>query len=391
MQITVSRNELAEAYAWTKRNLPKRTVLPILAGIIVSVDEAGRLNLSTFDFETSGRTWIDGELALPGRILVHGAYLGGIISALPKGVRERVTLSADDERLIITSGKTSWKLPALPIGEYPQFPVLPELSGVIDGKEFAKAVEQVGRAAGRDDTLPILTGIHLDPVEGAVTFAATDRYRLAVKRVEWVAGTPAAPAIIPVAPLVQVAKPAGKAGTKVSIHLSTDVVGLVDDRHELTTRPISGEFVRYKERFPTEFVDTVTVDAGTLAGAIDRVSVTAERGQPVELRYTDGVVTAGTYSAELEATEPVDATTESGADLKIGFCPAYMLDALAGFTGQVRVGFNGSNKPVTVSADSDALVVLLVPQRVAEPAPVPVEAKDEQPEAETAEEVPAAA
>ena len=40
-------------------------------------------------------------------------------------------------------------------------------------------------AAGRDDTLPMLTGIRLE-IDGArLTLAATDRFRLAVRELDW--------------------------------------------------------------------------------------------------------------------------------------------------------------------------------------------------------------
>jgi hypothetical protein len=47
------------------------------------------------------------------------------------------------------------------VEDYPQLPVMPTASGTIAGASFAAAVAQVAIAAGRDDTLPTLTGIRI--------------------------------------------------------------------------------------------------------------------------------------------------------------------------------------------------------------------------------------
>ena len=58
------------------------------------------------------------------------------------------------------------------------------------GDVFAEAVPQVAVAAGRDDTLPMLTGIRVEIDGRRLTLAATDRFRLAVRELEWTPATP---------------------------------------------------------------------------------------------------------------------------------------------------------------------------------------------------------
>ena len=53
----------------------------------------------------------------------------------------------------------------------------------MDGGLLGAAIGQVGPAASRDDTLPMLTGVCLDIDGDTLTLAATDRYRLAVRDV----------------------------------------------------------------------------------------------------------------------------------------------------------------------------------------------------------------
>ena len=69
--------------------------------------------------------------------------------------------------------------------DYPALPEMPGASGSLRGDVFAAAVAQVSVAAGRDDTLPVLTGVRLEIEAEKITMAATDRYRLAVRDLAW--------------------------------------------------------------------------------------------------------------------------------------------------------------------------------------------------------------
>src|SRR6266705_3586503 len=54
-----------------------------------------------------------------------------------------------------------------------------------DAGAFAAAVAQVAVAAGRDDTLTLLTGVRVELEGSTMTLLATDRYRLAIKELQW--------------------------------------------------------------------------------------------------------------------------------------------------------------------------------------------------------------
>ena len=72
----------------------------------------------------------------------------------------------------------------MPVDDYPKLPTMPTTAGTVDSAEFATAVGQVAVAAGRDDTLPMLTGVRLEIDGEKLTLAATDRYRLAVRELD---------------------------------------------------------------------------------------------------------------------------------------------------------------------------------------------------------------
>ena len=117
-----------------------------------------------------------------GQALVSGRLLAEITRSLPP---HPVDVALDGARLTISCASARFTLPTMPVEDYPRLPDMPATAGTVDGTLFATAVAQAAVAAGRDDTLPMLTGVRVEIVGDKLTLAATDRYRLAVRELEW--------------------------------------------------------------------------------------------------------------------------------------------------------------------------------------------------------------
>jgi len=135
--------------------------------------------------------------AAPGRVLVPGLALRDIVKGAGKShtARQRDTLpivmhGADNMWTVECAGSQT-TLRTLPDYEYPNIPPLPAVIGHVDGAAFAAAAGQVIPAAGRDDTLPVLTAVRIEWDGDALTLAATDRYLLRTTKT-WGQGQPTA-------------------------------------------------------------------------------------------------------------------------------------------------------------------------------------------------------
>ena len=184
MKFTADRHQFAAAVAYAARILPARPSAPILAGMLLHLDDDGQLTVSAFDYEKSASSTLEVSSGEPGTVLLSGRLLGEITKALPD---KPVTVTEDGTRATLTCGASVFTLVLMPSGEYPALPGMPDLTGSVDAAEFAHAVAQVAVAAGRDDTLPALTGVKViaDRDAGLLTLVATDRYRLAVREVPY--------------------------------------------------------------------------------------------------------------------------------------------------------------------------------------------------------------
>ncbi|MGQ0629913.1 MAG: DNA polymerase III subunit beta [Sporichthyaceae bacterium] len=353
MKFRVERDVLADAVAWTARSLPVRPPVAVLAGLLITADENG-LALSGFDYEVSARTEISADVATEGRALVSGRLLADICKSLPA---KPVDISFDGTKVIVSCGNAKFSLLTMPVEDYPALPQMPGRSGSVAADVFAHAVAQVAVAAGRDDTLPILTGIRIEIESETVTLAATDRYRLAVREFAWKPEQPgiSTTALVPAKTMAEAAK---SLSGEVELALSPagsgeGMVGLASNGRRTTSRLLEGDFPKYRSLLPSESGTYATVEASALLEAVKRVALVAERNTPVRLSFSAGAVLLEAGSGdEASASESLEARLD-GDDIVIAFNPTYLLDGLAALsTSHARLAFTTSNKPAIITGST---------------------------------------
>ena len=373
MKIRVERDTLADAVAWAARILPQKTQLPVLAGLRLDAGPDGALRLSGFDYEVSAEAELEVTVAEAGAVLVPGRLLADITRSLPG---QPVDLATDGARVQLTCGSARFTLPTLPLDEYPTLPSMPQVAGTIGSDAFAAAVSSVAVAAGRDDTLPVLTGIRIELDGEEITLAATDRYRLAVRTLRWKPADPSlqATALVPARTMAESAKSL-TAGAEVTVALASGgtgegLLGLSGGERRTTTRLLDGEFPKYRSLLPDSASATATVSTASLTEAVRRVSLVASRTSPVRLSFsTDGVVLEAGGLDEAEAAEALPATFD-GEALTIAFNPAYLLDGLGAIdSDEATLSFTGPTKPAVLTGkagdDTGDYRYLLMPVRLA--------------------------
>lgn len=345
MKFRVERDELADAVAWTARTLPTRPTsqLQVLAGLLLESTPDG-LRLSAFDYEVAARGAVAATVAEEGRVLVSGRLLAEITRSLPAAP---VDVAVDGSRAVLTCGSARFTLPTLPVEDYPALPTLPPVTGRVGSTAFAAAVGQVAIAAGRDDTLPVLTGVRAEIDGERLTLAATDRYRLAVRELAWRPEDPEASgtALVPARTLADTARTLAGAGAEIAISVGSGpsgeaLAGFSCGDRETSTRLIDGQFPDYRRLLPASSPLSAEVEIAPLVEAVKRVSLVAARTAPVLLTFRGDelVLEAGT-GGEAQAREAVPLVFD-GPELSIAFNPGYLLDGLGAIeSDSARVGF----------------------------------------------------
>ena len=375
MKFRVERDVFADAVAWAARSLPVRPSSPVLAGLLIEASDAG-LVLSTFDYETSARADLTAEVSDEGSALVSGRLLADICRSLPA---KPIEMQLDGPRVSLTCGSARFSLQTMPVEDYPKLPQMPAATGTVSSNDFAHAVAQAVTAAGRDDMLPVLTGVRIEIDGSTMSLLATDRFRLSHRELTWNPQTPDASvaALVPAKVLGDTAK-ALTSGAEVTIALSSGdggegLIGFEGSGAGWRTPYDDPTPRRRVPQGPVAVPERAPHDREGQEGRPDRDGQARGPGgraqHRVQLKFGDNqlVLDAGTGD-EAQATEVIEAEI-TGDDLTTGFNPQFLLDGLTALDGEyIDLAFTQASKPVVISStdggEADSFRYLLMPRRL---------------------------
>jgi len=355
MKFVVERDPLIDAVNWVARSLSTRPIQTTLLGIMIDVSTS--ITLTGSDLETSTKATISADIATKGRVLVPGRLLAEIVRSLPT---KPVTFLLDGTRVLVTAGSAKFTLPTLPVNEYPNLPTLPQTAGEIPGEVFATAVHQVAVAAGKDDSLPTLTGVHIEITKTTITMAATDRYRLAVKEINW---SPKdqnleASTLLRARTLVDAAKSligSGQITFALSPTTSNEkLVGFVSDEKTMTSRTLDGSFPPFRHLLPAESTAEAIIEVEPFLDSVRRVALVTDKTVPLRLIFSNNLLhlEAGT-GEDAQATEELN-INYSGEDINIAFNPTFLTDGLQAINSPfVHISFTGDKKPAVLTGKTE--------------------------------------
>jgi DNA polymerase-3 subunit beta len=297
-------------------------------------------------------------------VVVPGRLLADLVRLLPD---ESVALKFDegDGVLEITSGSYASKVNVFSAEDFPRLPSVDVALHTITASTLLGTIEKVARAASRDESRPVLTGILVRFEGDTLTMAATDSYRLAVKETQLGETGPELDAIIPARALQELARLAAGAETvSLGVHENHVIFGVGDIW--LTTRRIDGQFPNYNQLLPETFEVEVTTPRVPLLEVVRRSAVLAQRNSPLRLRFAESELSVSAQTQDVgEAREALE-VEYAGEPLEIGFNPDFLrdgLDAVAGETVQLKL--INPLRPGLISAPDESFWYLIMPIRLA--------------------------
>jgi DNA polymerase-3 subunit beta len=363
VKFRVERDVFAEAVAWAARSLPTRPPLPVLAGLLIEATDDG-LTLSSFDYEVSARVDVPAEVLEPGATLVSGRLLADITRSLPDRPVEVSTLEGERKAQLLC-GSSTFSLQTLPREDYPSLPAMPDSAGSLPGDVFAHAVAQVAVAVGRDDTLPVLTGIRVEFEGDRLVLAATDRYRLAVRELTWAPGRTdlSTVALVQGRSLADTARALSDSDT-VTIALAGSGAGegligfegaASGENRRTTNRLLDGEFPKYRSLLPSESTSVAVIESTSFLETVKRVALVADRNSPVRLTFTEGQVVVEAGAGDEAQAEETLSCQFTGEGLTIAFNPQFLQEGISALgTEYTEVSFTTATKPAVIAGRAEA-------------------------------------
>jgi DNA polymerase III subunit beta len=360
----VARDEFIRQLSIVSRAASVRTTVQVLGGILLRA-EAGRLELAATDMELSLRSSLDAQVDSDGAVVVPGKLLVDIARLLP-GDGVSIEHLAGEGVVEIISGSASYRIHTYNPEDFPR---LPDPAGTemvsIDAAALLATSAKVSRAASRDESRPVLTGILVRFEGESLVMAATDSYRLAVKETSLADPGPELDAIVPARALGELGRIA-QGASELQLGVQENQVLFASDGVLLTTRRIEGQFPNYRQLLPESFEHELTLPREELLDVVRRVAVMAQRNAPLRLRFAEGELTVSAQTQDVgEGRESIPVPFD-GEALEIGFNPEFLRDGIESADGdELHLKLISPLRPSVLQGESDDFSYLIMPIRLA--------------------------
>jgi len=363
LRINCAQDELAQALGVVSRALSTRTSVQILSGVLLEA-RGTELRLAATDMELSLRASIPAQIEGDGAIVLPGKTFVDIARLLP-GNDVTIEHRPAESVVHVTAGNAAYTLNTHNAEDFPR---LPELEAVptftVERESLLETIARVARAASRDESRPVLTGILVQFGGGKLVMAATDSYRLAVKETTFAGTVPDLEAIVPGRALQELARIANT-GDEVEIGVQENQVLFSTDGVWLTTRRIDGQFPNYRQLLPESFEHELVIPRVELLEVIRRAAVMIQRSTPLQLRFAEGELTVIARTHEVGESKESMPIGFAGDPLEIGFNADFLRDGLELLdSDDVRVKLISPLRPAVIQGEGDDFTYLVMPIRL---------------------------
>ena len=367
MKLSLTRDSLLAQLQAVARVASTHSAVQALSGVHIQVTDTGA-ELRATDLEVGLRVPVEADVERPGEALLPARLMLDVVRSLPDP-RLTLELRPSENDVEVRSAAATFHIRTLRREDFPPLPE-PERDTVVSvpAQAFVETVQVVARAASRDETRPVLTGILVSASGQELRMVATDSYRLSVKRAtleEPLEGS--FEANVPARALQELARLAQHGESdRLTVGMGANQVVFEVDGATLSSRLIEGQFPNFSQLLPESFEHELRLAGDELTEVVRRISLLAQKNAPLRMAFSDGELTVSAQTPDVgEARETIPAPFK-GEPLEIGFNPDFLRDGLESVgSGEVVLKLISPLRPGLIEAgDGGGFLYLIMPIRL---------------------------
>jgi DNA polymerase III subunit beta len=353
----------------------RRHTLPVLANVLVRKSGAA-IEFTTSDLEIQVRTRAElggdgGELATT----VGARKLIDILRSLPPD--QVVSLSAAQNKLTLTGGRSRFTLQTLPADDFPLVKEPADFGPVfsVPQRTLKSLIDQVHFAMAVHDIRYYLNGILFVAEGKLLTLVATDGHRLAFAQAQLDNEIPKQEVILPrktVLELQRLLRSDSGSGDnedppRIDMQFAGNQAKFEFGGMAFVTKLVEGKFPDYNRVIPKGHKNRITLGREPLLASLQRAAIlTSEKFKGVRVSIEPGVLKIGASNAEQEEAREELEIDYNGEPVEIGFNVTYLIDAMANIGAEmVCIEFQDTSSSVLVTVPQQpGFKYVVMPMRI---------------------------
>lgn len=365
MRVSCHQENLAKGLSIVGRAVSSRTTMPVLSNILLEAKD-NELRLAATNREISINCWIGAKVEDEGAITVPARLLSEFVNSLPPE-RIDMELAVRTQTLHLACARFTANMKGIDAYEFPLIATtqgeedeadansVPVIDGVrieLENTGLRKMIDQVIFAASSDENRPTLTGVEVRFHDDQLSMAATDGFRLSVRRVPMVQGLASddITAIVPARSLGELARISADADenrpvqvvlTQARNQILFELGGKGEEargafhRVELISELIDAKFPDYNATIPKGYDTRTTIDTAALLKAVrvaqlfarDNANIIRMSIHPANGEHSGRMRLTASSTEMGDNVSDIDAMVE-GNELEIAFSAKYLIDVL---------------------------------------------------------------
>lgn len=370
MEFIVNHKHFTQALSEVSKAISTKAIIPILSGIKITAGQSGitliASNSNIFIEKFIPSSMDDEQITTTlkaGTIVVPAKYFIEIIKKMPSDI---VIKSKNEQTITIQSEEITLNLNGFPANEFPNVPQIDDHAEIqIETKQLIDAFKQTVFAVAKNESRPVLTGVHIELDHNKLICAATDSHRLAIRET-LISTNVKANCIVPSATINELLKLMNSNLEFVSIYLSESHIIFTFGTTTLYSRLIEGKYPNISSLIPNEFQTVINIDRQRMLQGVDRSSLLASEwaNNNVNLEIvnesTIKVSSNASQIGKISETQQIDAI-QGEKQFNISFDGRFMLDALRAIKEEtVTLSFSGSMRPILIEAGTQSAAIHLI-------------------------------
>lgn len=377
MKFTINRPAFINQLNNVLRAISSKTTIPILTGLKMVVTDHSVI-LTGSDADITIESTLDASdssyglsIEEPGAIVLPARFFNEVIKKLPD---KQATIEVfNGLQVRITSGTAEFTINGQDANNYPHLPEVESENTVeLASDMLREVIDQTRIAVSKQESRPILTGIHVTLNNGILTAVATDSHRLAQRKVELPETADRDfDIVLPGASMTELAKMITDEKDGVKMQITENQALFIFGNTHFYSRLLEGNYPETSRLIPESSDTRLEITASDLLASIERASLLSHesRNNVVKLSVNpeNKIATVSGTSADVgNVEEEINADQIVGNPLEISFNPDYMRDALKSF-GQTKIliSFTTALRPFTLvpTEEKANFVQLITPVR----------------------------
>ncbi|PGR71597.1 DNA polymerase III subunit beta [Bacillus thuringiensis] len=370
MEFIVNHKQFTQALSEVNKAISTKSLIPILSGIKITADQSGitliASNSNIFIEKFIPVSIEDEKIATilkAGTIVVPAKYFIEIIKKMPSDIAIK---SKNEQLITIQSEEITLSLNGFPADEFPNVPLIDNHAEIkVETEQLIEVFKQTVFAVAKNESRPVLTGVHIELSNNKFICAATDSNRLAIRETR-LSSDVKANCIVPSATISELLKLMNSNSEFVYIYLSESHIIFTLGTTTLYSRLIEGKYPNISNLIPNDFKTIINIDRKKILQGVDRSSLLASEwaNNNVNLEIinesTIKISSNASQIGQISETQQIDAI-QGEKQLNISFDGRFMVDALRAIKEEtITLSFGGSMRPILIEAGEQSAAVHLI-------------------------------